>query len=261
MYYEKVGRVYGQASGRAIEPDYPDAGLDIQPKVDEYRIVGATSGSVGISTVTASGTTVTVTLSSALDGLDTNTPIVVDGISATGYDGKFVVSERVSSTQFKYKFKIHQIDLTPSVAGATVVLLILTPLLLHLLTFSTYLCVRILVLVVSTLMDLLQLDIKSMVVAQFTRAIGLQKDDNAFVLYNSTTGEWEDKDDGKENLSTNSRAQFKIPYIRTSILRHLIMPLSRTYLSLLLDMLSTLCVNLVVICQSPTLTPTLDLEH
>ena len=23
MYYEKVGRVYGQASGRAIEPDYP----------------------------------------------------------------------------------------------------------------------------------------------------------------------------------------------------------------------------------------------
>jgi hypothetical protein len=40
MYYEKVGLVYGQASGRQISPDYPSAGLDIQPKIDEYRIVG-----------------------------------------------------------------------------------------------------------------------------------------------------------------------------------------------------------------------------
>ena len=32
MYYEKVGLVYGQSSGRAIEPDYPSSGLDIQPK-------------------------------------------------------------------------------------------------------------------------------------------------------------------------------------------------------------------------------------
>ena len=39
MYYEKVGLVYGPSSGREIEPDYPSTGLDIQPKVDEYRIV------------------------------------------------------------------------------------------------------------------------------------------------------------------------------------------------------------------------------
>ncbi len=39
MYYEKVGLVYGQASGRQISPDYPSAGLDIQPKIDEFRIV------------------------------------------------------------------------------------------------------------------------------------------------------------------------------------------------------------------------------
>ena len=122
MYYEKVGRVYGQASGRAIEPDYPSASLDIQPKIDEYRIVGATSGSVGIATVTASGTTVTVTLESALSGLDVNTPIVIDGITATGYDGKQVVSENVSSTVFKYKVQNTPTDLTPTVAGATVTL-------------------------------------------------------------------------------------------------------------------------------------------
>ena len=38
----------------------PDAGLDIQPKIDEYRIVGQLQvGNAGISTITASGTTVT----------------------------------------------------------------------------------------------------------------------------------------------------------------------------------------------------------
>ena len=42
MYYEKVGIAYGQSSGRAIEPDYPSTALDIQPKIDEYRIVGST---------------------------------------------------------------------------------------------------------------------------------------------------------------------------------------------------------------------------
>ena len=53
MYYEKVGLVYGQSSGRAIEPDYPSAGIDIQPKIDEYRIVGSTGESVGISSIKA----------------------------------------------------------------------------------------------------------------------------------------------------------------------------------------------------------------
>ena len=46
MYYEKVGLAYGQSSGRAIEPDYPSAALDIQPKIDEYRIVGSTGQTV-----------------------------------------------------------------------------------------------------------------------------------------------------------------------------------------------------------------------
>jgi hypothetical protein len=210
MYYEKVGRVYGQASGRAIEPDYPSASLDIQPKIDEYRIVGATSGSVGIATVTAAGTTVTVTLESALSGLDVDTPIVVDGISAAGYDGKQVVSERISTTQFKYKVQNTPVDLTPTVAGATVTLNTDTvtsasPYIFNVSLRSVFGACG------------LHADgsaatgFKSMVVAQFT-GIGLQKDDNAFVLYNTSTGEWEDKDDGKENLSTNSRAVYKPTY-------------------------------------------------
>ena len=67
MYYEKVGLVYGQASGRQISPDYPSSGIDIQPKIDEFRIVGATGGNVDITSISASGTDVTVVF-------DTTTP-------------------------------------------------------------------------------------------------------------------------------------------------------------------------------------------
>ena len=102
MYYEKVGLVYGQSSGRPIEPDYPSAGLDIQPKIDEYRIVGSTGESVGISSIKAGdGTTatniITVTTSTAAAGLDVDTPFRITGIPATGYSGQFVVSEKISA--------------------------------------------------------------------------------------------------------------------------------------------------------------------
>ena len=75
MYYEKVGLVYGQSSGRPIEPDYPSNGLDIQPKIDEFRIVGPKSGAIGITSIKAGDgvtatTDITVTLESALFGLN-----------------------------------------------------------------------------------------------------------------------------------------------------------------------------------------------
>ena len=53
MYYEKVGLAYGSASGRQIEPDYPSSGLDIEPKVDEFRIVAPSGLTVGISSIRA----------------------------------------------------------------------------------------------------------------------------------------------------------------------------------------------------------------
>ena len=49
MYYEKVGLAYGSASGREIQPDYPSTAIDIQPKIDEFRIVGSTGASAGIT--------------------------------------------------------------------------------------------------------------------------------------------------------------------------------------------------------------------
>jgi hypothetical protein len=53
MYYEKVGLAYGQSSGRAILPDYPSSGIDIQPSIDEFRIVGSTGATTGISSIRA----------------------------------------------------------------------------------------------------------------------------------------------------------------------------------------------------------------
>ena len=51
---------------------------------------------------------------------------------------------------------------------------------------------------------------KSMVVAQFT-GIGLQKDNNAFVKYNETTGSYDDATT-IANLSSDSRAVYKPAY-------------------------------------------------
>ena len=127
MYYEKVGLVYGQSSGRPIEPDYPSAGLDIQPKIDEYRIVGSTGESVGISSIKAGdGTTatniITVTTSTAAAGLDVDTPFRITGITATGYSGQFVVSEKVSSTEVKYQVQNAPTNALPTVTGSTLAL-------------------------------------------------------------------------------------------------------------------------------------------
>ncbi len=53
---------------------------------------------------------------------------------------------------------------------------------------------------------------KSMVVAQLT-GISLQKDDNAYVLYNENTGVYDDNNaSGNQTLSTNSRAVYKPDY-------------------------------------------------
>ena len=127
MYYEKVGLVYGQSSGRAIEPDYPSSGLDIQPKIDEYRIVGSTGQSVGISSIKAGDgvtatTTITVTTDTAVPGLDVDTPFRIDGISATGYNGNFVVFDKTSSTEIQYIVQNTPTTALPTVAGSTLAL-------------------------------------------------------------------------------------------------------------------------------------------
>jgi len=216
MYYEKIGLAYGQASGRAIEPDYPSAGLDIQPKIDEYRIVGPTSGEVGISSIKSgngviSSNIITVTTTSSIAGLDVDTGFRIRGISASGYNGQFAVSERLSSTQFTYQVQNAPIVPLPDPTGASLTLSTDTvtsasPYIFNVSLRSVFgMC--------GLLADGSKADgFKSMVVAQFT-GIGLQKDDNAFVVYNETTGLYDDNTaSGNETISTNSRAVHKPEY-------------------------------------------------
>ena len=216
MYYEKVGLVYGVTSGRQIEPDYPSTGLDIQAKIDEFRITGPKTGSVGISSIkagdgTTSSNVVTVTTSSALSGVDVDTAIVIDGITATGYDGQHVVTDKISNTVFKYSVQNSPSDALPSVSGSTASLTIDT------VTSASPYIFNISLRSVFGMNGLLADGNKasgfaSMMVAQFT-GIGLQKDNNAFLKYNSTTGAYDDGTvSGNESLNTDSRAVYKPTY-------------------------------------------------
>ena len=214
MYYEKVGLVYGPSSGREVSPDYPSASLDIQPKIDEYRIVGPTGGQVGISSIkagdgTTATTTITVQTSSALTGADVDTAIRVNGISATGYDGQYVISEVVSSTEFKYNVSNAPTNALPTATGSTVNLAVDTvtsssPYIFNCSLRSVYgMC--------GLFADGTKADgFKSMVLAQFT-GIGLQKDNDAFVKYDETTGTYQDST-AVENLHSDSLAVYKPTY-------------------------------------------------
>ena len=218
MYYEKVGLVYGESSGRAIEPDYPSAGLDIQPKIDEYRIVGSTGQSVGISSIYAgdSGTAttkITVTTTSAVDGLQVDSPFRISGVTATGYSGQFVVAEKPSSTVAVYNVQTAPDNAAPSSAGATLALTSDTvtsasPYILNISSRSVYgMC--------GCLADGDKATgFKSMIISQFT-GIGVQKDDNAFVIYNNSTpktGAYDDNSNATKPLSTDSKAVHKPSY-------------------------------------------------
>ena len=219
MYYEKVGLVYGQSSGRAIEPDYPSSGLDIQPKIDEFRIVGSSGEEIGISSIRSGDginptTTITVTTTSSAEGLDVDTPFRIEGITASGYSGQFVVTEKLSDTSFQYQVQNAPDNPLPSSSGSTLSLQSDTvtgasPYVFNCSMRSVYgMC--------GMHADGSKTNgFRSMVVSQFT-GIGLQKDDRAFVVFNADsppTGNYDDSSiAGNETISNNSRATYKPSY-------------------------------------------------
>ena len=216
MYYEKVGLAYGQSSGRAIEPDYPSAGIDIQPKIDEYRIVGSTGETTGISSIRAgdgvtSSNIITVTTTTVVPGLDVDTPFRIEGVSGTEYNGQFVVSEKLSDTEIRYQVQNPPANPLPSVAGA--ILTITSDTVTSASPYIFNISLRSVFGMCGLLADGAKATgFKSMVVAQFT-GIGLQKDDNAFVLYDPINGTYQDSTvPGNETISTNSRSTFKPEY-------------------------------------------------
>ena len=216
MYYEKVGLVYGQASGRQISPDYPSAGLDIQPKIDEFRIVGPTGGLVNITNIFAGdGTTPTTDITVELEannpatsGLEVDTPFRIADVSAE-YNGSFVVSEKLSATSIKYQVQNAPVVANPSATDATLALSSDTVTSASPYIFNVSLRSVFGMCGVHADGDKAT-GFRSMVIAQFT-GIGLQKDDNAFVIYNDDeipTGVYDDKNkSGNETLSTKSKAR------------------------------------------------------
>ena len=219
MYYAKVGLVYGQSSGRPIEPDFPTNSLDIQPKIDETRIVGSSGLSVGITSIrsgdgTTPSNTITLTTNIDVNGLDVDTPFRVEGVVAGGYNGQFVVNQKLSSTQIQYKVQNPPAIALPATAGASLSLQSDTvtsasPYMFNLSLRSVFgMC--------GLVADGDKVTgFKSMVVAQFT-GIGLQKDDKAFVVFNQDsppTGNYDDNTiAGNETISNNSRARYKPKY-------------------------------------------------
>lgn len=217
MYYEKVGLAYGQSSGRLISPDYPTNPIDIQAKVDEYRIVGSQGIEVGISSIRAGdGTTstnvITATLSQAIPDLSVDTPIQIQGIGPSGYNGQFVVSAVNGETELQYKVQNPPTNPRPtSLNGATASVVSDTVTSASPYVFSVSL--RSVFGMCGMWADGSKATgFKSMVVAQFT-GISLQKDNNAFIKYNPDTGSYEGKNaPGNSNLSTNSRSVYKPEY-------------------------------------------------
>jgi len=130
MYYEKVGLAYGPASGREIEPDFPSPDVDIQPRVDEFRIVGPVEGSAGISSIKAGdGVTpnsiIDVQLSDPIFGLNIDTEVIVSNVTDTRYNGTYIVTEVTTKnstgvTGFKYEVPVSPGDPLPNPAGTTV---------------------------------------------------------------------------------------------------------------------------------------------
>ena len=216
MYYEKVSMVYGEQSGRTIAPEYPSVNIDIEKKIDEYRIVGSIGESVGISSIRAGdgvipSSTITVTTSEALDNLEVDTPFRIENITAAGYDGQYVVFDKTSDTEITFKGNTVPSNPLPNVSGATLTLSSDT-----VTSASPYIFNVSLRSVFG--MNGMHADgskatgFRSMVVAQFT-GIGLNKDDNAFVIFNQdtpSTGNYDDSTSaGNSTISNNSRSRYK----------------------------------------------------
>ena len=216
IYYQKIGLAFGNSSGRPISPDYPNV-VDIEPKIDEYRIVGSRGQEVGITSIRAGDglgggdrTEITVSFAEDVSGLDVDTPIRINGVGISTFNGQYVVKEVVSGTEIKYATSAAPPTGIDSIIGQGTLNIVVdtvtsaSPYIFNCSLRSVYgLCG-------------LHADgsvvngFKSMVVAQFT-GISLQKDNNAFVKYDPTTGKYIDTTN-VANIYSDSLARYKPSY-------------------------------------------------
>jgi hypothetical protein len=220
IYYQKIGLAYGNSSERPINNDYPSSSVDINPKIDEYRIVGSRGEEVQIASVTVGDgfgggdrTEISITLAEAFAALDVDTPIRINGIGGAGssvLNGQFVVKTVVSDTIIKYSASAAPPEGINSVTGQGTLNVVVdtvtsaSPYIFNCSLRSVYgLC--------GLHADgSLVTGFKSVVVAQFT-GISLQKDNNAFVKYDPTSGSYVDGT-SVQNIYSDSLSRYKPSY-------------------------------------------------
>ncbi len=221
MYFHKIQRAYGDTSGRALG-EFPGT-TDMEPKNTEYQIVAPVSASnvaitsirAGAGSLSNTSTTVTVDCTSA-HGLVVDSPVRIAGVNTYPdiYNGNFVVTGVSSDRIFTYRTSSAPLDGLPSLDGDEVVIadtdstVGASPYIFNVSMRSQYgMCG-------------LHADgskasgFKSMLIAQFT-GVGLQKDNNAFAFYNSTTGTYDTNATVAESakpLYLNSNAVYRPSY-------------------------------------------------
>ena len=192
MYYAKLSNAFGTNSGRNIDQKYPANAGGFAKQRAESEIVGAFAADpINISAIrSGDGSTpssvITVTTSIA-HGLNAGTPIKIKGVGVSDYNISGKVQNVISATEFTYTIPFVRANLpaTASAASATVTVETDTvsgasPYIFNISLRSVF------------GMNGMHTDgskatgFRSMVVAQFT-AVSLQKDDRAFVKYNTSS--------------------------------------------------------------------------
>jgi hypothetical protein len=200
MYYYKLALGYGNLSSRSIPNNY----TDFQTNPEENKIVGDLGqGSINISSVIAGDGNLNITNIITVNtetehNLTPLTPILISGVGSGDtedirlqFNGNFVVAQVISPTEFTYLLSEVPDTGNPLSANPEVKILSDTvssssPYIFNCSLKSVY------------GMNGLHADgskatgFKSIVTAQFT-GISLQKDDRAFVKYNSVTGTYQDQ--------------------------------------------------------------------
>ena len=199
MYYAKLSNAFGVSSGRDIDDKYPAKPDGFAKQRPEWEIVGALeSDPLQIATIAAgSGGTPTaqVTVKTVLPhGLTAGTPIKISGVSPQDYNisTKVQTIDATDLTVFTYLLPSFPINLTTPGSASSGFVTIEADTVSGASPYIFNISLRSVFGMNGMLADGSKASgFRSMVMAQFT-AISLQKDDRAFVKYNSSSRNYAD---------------------------------------------------------------------
>ena len=238
-YYFKIANAFGNSSGRAIT-NWP-VNNDIEPKLAENQIVGAIQADpIGITSAYSTSNTTTydatgatgkyiVITTSVEHNLAVGTPIILSGITTSSTaisddpifnaDGGTLVSDIINEKKFVFTASAKAPIVYPHLSGDESIQVEpdtvtgASPYIFNCSLRSVY------------GLNGLHADgnkatgFKSMVLAQYT-GIGLQKDDNAFLFYDTSTGSYKNNnnvDETEKPLHINSKCIYKPEYESTHV--------------------------------------------